>query len=303
MDEAHRGRLSAMLVVFGVLGLIVAAALLPYGLAVLGLADPFPSSVAIGPLARGPALLVAGALSALFFVAGRRIDFVYAASAVLVAIGYIAIEWMVSMAFLLGPGRLFSLVLVLEIGTALISALALTSARAVKRENGVYAGGNMDEAHRGRLSAMLVVFGVLGLIVAAALLPHGLAALGLADPFPSPLAIGLLARGSALLVAGAVSALFFVAGRRIDFVYAASAVLVAIGYIAIEWMLHVGLNLGITGGPTTLLASLLGPRTLWGLVLMLEIGTAIVSVLALTSARAVKRGGDRPVAESTETSG
>ncbi|TDB36783.1 MAG: hypothetical protein D9V44_09735 [Actinobacteria bacterium] len=127
---------------------------------------------------------------------------------------------------------------------------------------------------RGRLSAMLRLFGALGLVVALALLPYGLAAVGLT--FRSPLFYGIVAHGYAPAIVAILGALLFVSGRRGGVVGAGLCAAIVIGYLVASWRAQLAV------------AQSGDPQVLFTLVLAMAVCTAAVSVYALVFAPKVR---------------
>ena len=150
----------------------------------------------------------------------------------------------------------------------------------------------MDTVGRRRLSAMLVVLGVLGLAAALALLPTGLAAVGInALVVRTPLAIGIVADNFAAAVAGCLGALLFVAGGRNGYIGAGLGLVVAVGYAVGNWRLQ--LAVAVSGDPQPLLLLVLG----------LAVGTAVVSTLALLSSSSLRHEPSEPGESAPGASG
>jgi len=121
---------------------------------------------------------------------------------------------------------------------------------------------------------MLRLFGVLGLVVAFAMLPYGLAAVGI--NFRSPLVYGIFVHAYAPAIVAILSALLFVSGRLGGVVGAGLGAAVVIGYLVASWRLEL------------VVAESGDPQVFFALVLAMAVSTAAVSVYALVRAPKVR---------------
>jgi hypothetical protein len=138
----------------------------------------------------------------------------------------------------------------------------------------------MDSARRSRLGILLIVFGALGLLTAASLLPYGFGALDFEQvlQWRGWLAWGFVAAGYLPYLVVVLSVLLLVAGRNLGYIGAGLGTALAIGYaVAVP---QVSAALAVSGSPKAHMT----------LSLVLALGTLIVAVLALLSALRLRRG-------------
>lgn len=135
MDLALRRRLAVMLVAFGVAGLVVAVGVLPAGLAAMGFDGLLKSPLVYGLFLIKFAAAVVAVLSALLFIAGGRSGHVGAGLGATIVVGYLVANWRIQLAMAESgdPQLLFTLVFATLVGVVGISALALVTARSVRR--------------------------------------------------------------------------------------------------------------------------------------------------------------------------
>ncbi len=135
MDLVLHRRLAVMLVAFGIAGLVVAVGMVPTGLAAMGFDGLLRSPLVYGLFLIKYAAAVVTVLSVLLFVAGGREGHVGAGLGAAVVVGYLVANWRIQLAMADSgnPQLLFALVFATLIGVVCISALALVTARGVRR--------------------------------------------------------------------------------------------------------------------------------------------------------------------------